>query len=135
MADDGDEHFSDELLDVVWALRDKDLGPLARYLRSGGLSDQRSDSVAIPEWLATELADMIESDRLRAVGRKYSAEVRQRTHDHLVGRFMEREMSRLGPGSYASAETAAAAKFDRAPSAVAGALKRYRQRRKDRDSR
>jgi len=127
MAEDlGEEHFSDALLDVLAALRDKRLGPLANYLKSGGLPESSLDTVAIPTWLAVEIAEMIEDKRLSVSGRKWTAEVRQRTHDALVGRFMEREMARMGPGSYEAAVVLASERFDRKKTAIADALKRFR---------
>jgi hypothetical protein len=139
MADDPDDaHFSDELLDVANGLRTKALQPLGDYLRTGGLRESPEGTVAIPTWLARELADMIEGKpecwfHLVLKGRKrgekgWAGEAKRRLRDAMIGRFVDRRMRELGRGSFETAWREACDKFNVKKPTVTAALRKFRER-------
>jgi hypothetical protein len=110
---DRTRRFQDQALPIVSALRDGDLKPLARYLEAGGLQDSPPGTVAVPRWLAEEIADMIDEAptaffHIFAKGRKpgekgWTEALRRDDRDWRVGYFVERRQREIGRGGYDAA--------------------------------
>lgn len=127
------QSIDDEGLRIVRGLGDGDLGPLAAFLRAGGLSGltkSPEESVSIPAWVAVELASMIEGQpwcffRLEATtnkrGKTWTKEMKRERERELIGFFVEKRLRELGPGQYETAVAEARSRFKRRRTYVTGA--------------
>lgn len=105
------QHQSKEIMEVVAGLRDGELQPLADYLRAGGLSNSPSQTVAIPKWVADEIADMITGDdftffrfgplkRRRKNGPSWASKLVLDERRWQIGYFTERRLREFPSGAY-----------------------------------
>lgn len=123
-----EQHQSDEIMEAITGIRDGDLQPLAAYLRAGGLPESPRETVALPKWVACEIAALIDGNsygwfKVEVKGRKnnpqgWTKELDLRNRNFRIGYFVERRMRESPRGAYEGAIQDAYVQFSEKPGTV-----------------
>jgi hypothetical protein len=114
------QHIDAAAMVIVKGLRDGNPDPLAKFLESGGLAESPTGTVAVPQEVAEEIADMIRGAQwcwfhltLKANkrGRTWSNDVTTDKDRWRVGFFTEKRSRELGRSGFEAAVAEAGARF------------------------